>query len=569
MINFTPKLYKYLEPIYHEKTAYIISTLEAYASSLNIMKTTVNHENWYRQLRLYSVYPDGVIYDPGLPPLQNLKRHLAKVRRLNFNAMHILPFFESPMVDKGYDVSDFFKVRASLGTMADLAELKQAAEEAGINLFMDLVVNHVSDQHDWFKMAQAGDGYYRNFFTYSRERPDFLKKVNRKNRVVAVYRVAGEEVEVVIAFPELTGELPHWRAGSDGYWYYHTFYPQEIDLNWMNPEVFIQFGRIIMFWASQGFHFRLDAILFVGKTAYKAVDRDNSNTHRIAAALRCLSERIHIFAANIVETYESLPAVIEYFGTEEDKVAQLSYNFHLCTKIWLSLCKDNVNFLWYVLNAEKHIPIHAQWLNFMRNHDELSLAYLTSGLTHDIQRQLLPFGRNFNEGHGICGRTFALLGGQPRKYSMAMFLLASFPGGFMLLYGDEIGVPNVELEAIPEAGRADLRNISRGVLSGADYAAPRALASMAFISALLGARRDLAPYFEAWPERLGDGKEVYSAIHRSGQGRLLVYVNLSARRRVRLGPFRGLDSAFTVNEVWLRGNKLILGPWSGLWLVSR
>ncbi len=568
MIKFSSKLYNYLKPLYHDKTQHIIAELEAAAETLTVRRSRLNHENWYRQMRLYAIYPDGVLYDRAQSPLQNLKRHLPVVRRLHCNALHILPFFESPMVDKGYDISDFLKVRGTLGSLDDLIDLRQSAEEAGINLFMDLVVNHVSDQHEWFKKAQAGDARYREFFIHSRDKPAFLRKLNKKNRVVALYQVGAEQVEVAIAFPEFTGELPHWRLGADGYWYYHTYYPQEIDLNWLNPEVFIQFGKIIMFWAGQGFHFRLDAILFVGKAAYKTTDRDNSNTHRIAAALRCISERIHIFSANIVETYESLPAVIGYFGTEADEVAQLSYNFHLCTKIWISLCKENVNFIWYVLNAERGIPSHAQWLNFLRNHDELSLAYLTAGLTHDMHRHLLAHGRNFNEGHGICGRTFALLGRDPRRFSMAMFLLASFPGSLMVLYGDEIAVGNAPVAAIPEPARQDLRNINRGVLTGADYATPLAAASLAFVAALLGARRDLAARFEAWPERLGDRKEVFAAACRSGAGTLLVFINLSGRRQILLGHFQGLEPAFTVNGTCLRGNKLILGPYAGVWLTS-
>lgn len=131
------------------------------------------------------------------------------------------------MVDKGYDVSDFLKVRQGLGSMAELLELRETAQGYGINLFMDLVVNHVSDQHEWFRLAQAGDEHYRRFFITTRERPRFLRKLNKKNKVVAVYLVDGREVEVTIAFPEFAGELPHWRPGTDGFWYYHTYYPQE------------------------------------------------------------------------------------------------------------------------------------------------------------------------------------------------------------------------------------------------------------------------------------------------------------------------------------------------------
>jgi maltose alpha-D-glucosyltransferase/alpha-amylase len=487
---------------------------------------------------------------------------------MHCNALHILPFFESPIVDKGYDVSDFFKLREGLGSTAELQDLRDAAQASGIRLFMDLVVNHVSEQHEWFKQAQAGNEHFRSYFITSWEKPQFLRKVNKKSRVVAVYRVGGEEVEVNIAFPEFTWEIPHWRQGSDGCWYYHTYYPQEVDLNWMNPEVFIQFGKIILHWANLGFHFRLDAILFIGRGAYKRPDRDNANPRRIAAALRCISERIHITSASIVETYETLPAIMEYFGTETDPVAQLAYNFHLCTKIWISLCKANVNFIWYVLNAEQGIPSHAQWLNFLRNHDELSLAHLTAGLTHDMYRCVGRHGRDFNEGHGICGRTYALLGCHPARYRMAYTLLASFPGSLLIMYGDEIGRCNTPVEELPETDRRDLRNINRGVLEGQDYATAKAESLLAFFSRLLEARRELAPYLEAWPERLGQRKDAFSAIYRSPAGTLVVHINLSPKRFATLGSFKGMRPAFTVNQVRLRGNALVLGPYAGIWLLG-
>ena len=95
-----------------------------------------------------------------------------------------------------------------------------------------------------------------------------------------------------------------------------------------------------------------------------------------------------------------------------------------------------------------------------------------------------------------------------------------------------------------------------------------AAASLAFLSALFSTRRDLAARFEAWPERLGDSKAVFSAVCRNGAGTLLIFINLTGRRQITLGHFQGLEPAFTVNAACLRGNKLILGPYAGIWLIS-
>jgi maltose alpha-D-glucosyltransferase/alpha-amylase len=559
-------LVNYLTPLYREQAGRIKAELEAHARTIRVRRSATTRALWYKKIQLYTVYPDGIRLDPARSPLGNLLLHLPLVRKLHCNALHILPFCDSPQVDKGFDVRDHYRVRPDLGTLEELQELIAAADQAGIKVFMDLIVNHVSDQHDWFKRAQEGDPRYQDYFITTRRRPEFLRRSNQADRVVAIYNVANKKLPVEIVFPEFAGAFPHWREGPDGLWYYHTYYPQEVDLNWMNPEVFLQFGRILMFWASQGFHFRLDAIPYIGKAAYKVTDDDNSATHLIAAALRCISDRVHLYSANLVESFETLPTIIDYFGTTRHEAAQLSYNFHLCTSTWLSLCTGNADFIWHTQEHEKLIPAHAQWLNFLRNHDELSLAHLVPSLARTVRSAVLRGGRDFRHGHGIAGRTAALLGGDPRRLRMAHVLLASLPGGLMVMYGDEIGAGNVAWEKLSESERQDPRNINRGTFTAADYRTGAAAELVDFFKELLGLRERLADAFTTWPERIGQRKSVYAARYRRGGGWIQAFVNLSGRRAVLAEELGTAEILMSVNEARQEKGRIYLGPYGCIWL---
>src|SRR6266567_2753361 len=112
---------------------------------------------------------------------------------------------------------------ADLGTMEDMKNVVHEAQRLGIRLIMDLVSNHVSEEHEWFQKAQAGDEKYRRYFIVQKTKPRFVGKFHKDSAVWARYIVNGKEVDVNIAFPEMAGEIPHWREGKDGYWYYHTY----------------------------------------------------------------------------------------------------------------------------------------------------------------------------------------------------------------------------------------------------------------------------------------------------------------------------------------------------------
>ncbi len=559
----------HLRALYPEAAGELEVALDAHVRLTGLRPWTGTPPDWHRHMRLYAVYPEGVTYDPALPPLRNLIAHLPVVHKLHCNAMHVLPFWASPRRDMGYDISDYYRIRPELGTLEDLLAFRDAAHAQGIQIMVDAVLNHVSEACTWFRHAQAGCPRCRDFFIHSAHPPRFLRKVERDATWYAEYEVDGRAVEVEIAFPELTGLVPHWRLGLDGHWYYHTYYPEELDLNWANPEVFLEMAKVLLHWASLGFHFRLDAIPFVGKPAYKRINRPDPATHRLVQAFRTLAEAAHPNAILVAESFEDLATVKTYFGEDAAAGAHFAYNFHLCANLWISLTKHDPYYLWNLLEQDRDIPPGAQWLNFLRNHDELSLAHLHPGQVHDLLRNLLRFGKPFRQGHSVSGRTLSLLGANKARFSMAYFLLASLPGAPMVIYGDEIAFPNRRLLALPRERRKDTRNINRGVLRPRDYHADHAGDMVDFLASVLGAREAASSFFDHYPERIGGpDRELFLARYGGSGGTLLVLVNLSPRARYVPLDLRGFRPVTSVNRVSLTPAGVSLGAYAGVWLET-
>lgn len=558
-----------LELVYTTQSNNILMALEAYINNLPKVSLTIKNPDWYKAIALYSVYPDSIIYDRHLSPLENLSQHIYYIKALGFNALHILPFLNSPLVDKGFDVSDYYSVRNALGNLNSLHNVIITAQQQHIHLFMDLILNHISEQHEWFKKAEQGDEYYRDYFIVTRERPHLVRKILHQSIVVAEYLVAGRLVHTNIPFPEHTGTIPNWRHGKDGYWYYHTYYPQQLDLNWSNPQVFIDMAKVMLYWASLGFNFRLDAIRYVGKAAYKSPDGYCLATHLIIRALKLFVQKINPECVFIAETFENLDTVISYFGKHKKIETELSYNFHLNTWLWVSIIKQDASSLWPMLLKVQLIPKHAEWVNFLRNHDEQSLAHLDDSLRESIRAAIIRYGADFRTGCGVSGRTFALLGYNLARYKMAYFLLASIPGSMMLPYGDEIAYKNVPISKLPLAERHDTRNINRGTLFDIDFNTENGRAISAWFSSLLTLRAKLKDYFSVKPRRITEKKEIFAASYPIiMEKELVAVINLSAKYKSIKTCYRGYQLIFAINDSIVDSEKICLPPYGGVWLIK-
>lgn len=520
---------------------------------------------WYKNSILYFLYPDSIKIDDK-PPLRSVTSYLHHVKDLGCDGVHLLPFLDSPMRDKGYDVRDYYKVREGLGGMEALLEVKKEADKLGIHLFMDLVFNHVSSEHEWFIKAQEGDNYYRDFFIHTKEAPQFLGKVVKNSSVFAKYLVNGEKTLVNVTFPESSGELPHWVQGKDGYWYYHTFYPHQIDLNWQNPEVFLYFAKVLLYWASLGFNFRFDAIPFIGKAAYKHLNTHNSFTHHLVATLNLLAQKINPYIVCILEVNEKLHSDIEYFGSANVEQAQLLYNFQLTASVWASLVEENATYVYKHLQEDQDIPVHAQWILFLRNHDELNLSSLPHHVIEDVHKKLLPYGKGFSDRLDIVGRTYPLLGSSEKRILMAYFLLASLPGCLLLPYGDEFGMENVSESTLSLEEKKDLRNIARGFLTKEIMQSKKGKHIFFNMARIFDMRKVLKSYLNVWPAIKESQKGIFYITYQLGSSELVVLTNMTPKHKTIVLDTKQYQEVFSVNSVVIDKDKVHLGAFAGVWL---
>jgi maltose alpha-D-glucosyltransferase/alpha-amylase len=232
----------------------------------------------------------------------------------------------------------------------------------------------------------------------------------------------------------------------------------------------------------------------------------------------------------------------------------------------VSIIKKNARFIWDKLEKQSHIPKHAEWLNFLRNHDELSLAYLSNDLTKEVRNAILKYGKDFREGYGISGRTFSLMGFRTKRFLMSYFLLASFPGGMVIPYGDEIAYKNIPLKKLKKLDKKDTRNINRGVISKAEFHTKRARHVSEYIATILAKRRELRDYLNVWPEKIRTEKNIFGACYHLGTSELIIYINLSKKIKHIKKNMEGFRPIAHINTVSVNGKKITLGPYAGIWI---
>lgn len=203
-------------------------------------------KEWWRKSVVYQVYPQSFqdSNGDGIGDLNGLRTRLPYLANLGIDLIWICPIFKSPMVDNGYDVADYYQVDPRYGTNEDLVALIKEAASYGIRLLLDLVINHCSDQHPWFQKALIDPESEEAKYFYFKQTDDGSVPSNWRSN-----------------FGGST-----WTQLPDGRWYYHTFAPQQPDLNWENPKLRKELFKMVNWWLEQGIAgFRIDAITFIKK----------------------------------------------------------------------------------------------------------------------------------------------------------------------------------------------------------------------------------------------------------------------------------------------------------------
>ncbi|KAL3419116.1 trehalose-6-phosphate hydrolase [Phlyctema vagabunda] len=217
-----------------------------------ISPSTPQQRAWWKEASVYQIYPASYKDSTGTG-VGDLKGIISKVdylHTLGVDVVWLSPIFESPQVDMGYDISNYLKIAPEYGDVADVDTLMHALHAKGMKLLLDLVVNHTSDQHEWFKQSRSSkDNEYRNWYVW--KKPSYDEQGNRQPPNNWESHFQGNVWE----YDELTGE-----------YYLHLFCKEQPDLNWEHPPVRDAVHAIMRFWLDRGIDgFRLDVINFISK----------------------------------------------------------------------------------------------------------------------------------------------------------------------------------------------------------------------------------------------------------------------------------------------------------------
>jgi maltose alpha-D-glucosyltransferase / alpha-amylase len=376
---------------------------------------------WYKNAVIYclsvATYMDA--NGDGIGDFEGLMRRLDYLQGMGVTALWLMPFQPSPCKDDGYDISDYYGVDPRYGTLGDFVEFTQGCKQRGMRVLIDLVVNHTSDQHPWFKEARSDPkSKYRDWYVWSKKKPK------------------GADSGVV--FPGVQKSTWDYDKAARQY-YFHRFYDFQPDLNTSNPEVQAEILKIMGFWLQLGVSgFRMDAVPFViarkGADATKPVEQYDM--------LRTFSQFLNWREGEAVILAEAnvMPGTdMEYFGKYGERL-QMMFNFEVNQHLFFALASGDSRPLVRAMQATKPRPATAQWGQFLRNHDELDLGRLEEKQRKTVFEAFGPDPDMQLYQRGIRRRLAPMLQGDRRRLELAYSLMLTLPGTPVIRYGDEIGM---------------------------------------------------------------------------------------------------------------------------------
>ncbi|MCW2882573.1 MAG: alpha amylase, catalytic region [Sphaerisporangium sp.] len=404
------------------------------------MRLTYTSDLWWKNAVVYCLdletYADG--NGDGIGDFRGATEHIDHLERLGVTCVWLMPFFPTPDRDDGYDITDFYSVDPRLGTLGEFVEFMRTARDRGIRVIADLVVNHTSDEHPWFKDARSSrDSRYRDWYIWS----DTPEPDNPKG----------------VVFPDKENSLWEYDKGSEQY-YYHRFYRFQPDLNVANPEVRDEIARILGFWMELGLSgFRVDAVPFLVEDVSKkeepakekaAAKKDGKATgdgklpdvHDFLRDMRAFMNRRDGTAMLLGEVNLEYPDLLKFFGNNLGDEVTMCFDFIGMQRMYLALARGDASPLGESLRRRPAPPRDCHWATFVRNHDELTLDKLTDAERQEVFAAFGPDKDMQLYGRGLRRRLPPMLDGDLRKIKMVYSLLFSLPGTPVMFYGEEIGM---------------------------------------------------------------------------------------------------------------------------------
>jgi maltose alpha-D-glucosyltransferase/alpha-amylase len=377
-------------------------------------------EHWYKNAVFYSLDVETFFdsKNDGIGDFSGLMKKLDYIAGLGITCIWLLPFYPSPNRDNGYDVMDYYGVDARLGNLDDFVQIINKATEYGIRIIVDLVVNHTSHEHSWFQQARKSrNSPYRNYYIWADEPIQ-----HEKEQLIFV----GEENKMW-TFDQIAGQ-----------YYLHRFYKEQPDLNIANPEVRKEILKIMGFWLDLGVSgFRVDA----AEILIEPIGTTETNKENFGHFLNEMREYVASKKSDAVLLAEAnvSPEKMKNY-IQDGKRMHMLFNFFVNQYAFLSLATENAS---HVAKAIKELPpLHGteQWLNFLRHHDELSLALLSDKERIKVFEHFAPKLNMRIYERGIRRRLSPMLNGDAQWLRFCYSLLFSLPGVPLIRYGDEIAM---------------------------------------------------------------------------------------------------------------------------------
>jgi len=375
---------------------------------------------WYKDAIIYEIHVKAFSDsdNDGIGDFPGLMQKLDYLQDLGVTCLWLLPFFPSPLRDDGYDISDYMSVHPSYGTLEDFKRFLDAAHDRGLQVMIELVINHSSDQHPWFQRARhapAGSPE-RNFYVWS--------DTDQKYK------------DARIIFTDTEKSNWTWDPVAQAY-YWHRFFSHQPDLNYDNPAVLEEVLSVMRYWLDMGVDaLRIDAIPYL-------VERDGTNcenlpeTHAVIKAMRAAIDEGYAGRMVLAEANQWPTDVRPYFGDGDE--CHMAFHFPLMPRIYMALRQEDRLPITDIMAQTPDIPDNCQWGLFLRNHDELTLE-MVSADERDYMYLAYSADPRMRINIGIRRRLAPLLDNNRRRIELLNSILFSFPGTPILYYGDEIGM---------------------------------------------------------------------------------------------------------------------------------
>jgi maltose alpha-D-glucosyltransferase/alpha-amylase len=373
-------------------------------------------------------YKDAVIYElhvktfsdsnaDGIGDFPGLTGKLDYLQELGVDCLWLLPMYPSPFRDDGYDIADYYEIHPSYGTLDDFRAFLDAAHRRGLRVITELVLNHTSDQHQWFKEARSSRDHPRRHWYVWNDTDDRYP-------------------EVRIIFLDTEQSNWAWDPISKAY-YWHRFFSHQPDLNYDHPEVREAIWAVMKFWLDLGVDgFRVDAVPYL-------IERDGTSgenlpeTHDVLRFIRARLDAHFPDRVLLAEANQWPEDVCAYFGDGDE--FHMAFHFPLMPRMFMALRLEDRKPVVEIVERTPAIPETCQWGIFLRNHDELTLEMVT-----DVERDYMyeEYARDpvARLNLGIRRRLAPLLEGDRRRVELMNGMLMSLPGSPIIYYGDEIGM---------------------------------------------------------------------------------------------------------------------------------